>query len=220
MLNENVIEIGIKRDSDRYRQTGFSCDLPNVPVMPETVLLLELGIYDHSADLQEITNIVLGDPGAAIQIMRLAGHEYSIGEEPLSRVEDFISALGLQECIEVVSRRTVKQCMNKSAIQEAWSHSKKIAERCKQIAEGLVAQNVNPNEAYLTGLLHELGSLPMILDWEPSLGFSENPDLAGLELAKAWLLPKCIVDYFSELRHLRGTNRWTGIVQRAHNMLC
>lgn len=217
MLSRKVIEIGSGRGSGERGQIISLVNLPDVPVMPETLLLLDLGAQEKPVDLGEMTRVVLSDSGATLQILRLAGRERAFGEERPTRIEDCISALGVQACVETVSRRTLSRAKDNPAIMETWLHAKQTAESCKQIAEKMTG-SISPNEAYLTGLLHELGSLPAILDWEPMLAETTDPDLAGLKLAENWFLPECVVDYFSELRNLRTGSRWTGIVQRAHEM--
>ena len=218
MLNKRVVEIGAWRNSDQQPQINLSRDLPDIPVLPGTLLLMEFCANGRSIDLNEISQLVLGDLGATIQIMRRVGQEYSSGEERPNRIEDCISTLGLQACIEAMSRRTVTRSMNKPAILEAWSHGRDVAERCRSLAAEM-PRNTSPDEAYLTGLLHELGSLPVIFGWDPALGLSSDPDLEGMRLAEAWSLPLCVVDYFFEICNPKGTNRWAGIVQRAHEQL-
>ena len=218
VLNERVVEIGAWRNFDQHPQINLSGDLPDVPVLPGTLLLMEFYANGRSIDLNEISQLVLGDLGATIQIMRRAGQECSSGEERLNRIEDCISTLGLQTCIEAMSRRTVMRSMNKPAILKAWSHGRDIAENCRSMAAEM-PRNTSPDEAYLTGLLHELGSLPEIFGWDPELGLPSDPDLAGMRLAEAWSLPRCVFDYFCEIRRPKSTHRWAGIVQRAHELL-
>ena len=217
MFSRKVVEIGSRRSSCERGQIISPVNLPDVPVMPETLLLMDLGALEKPVDLREMAQVVLGDPGATIQILRLVGRERAFGEERAARIEDCISALGVLACVEAVSRRTVSRAKDKPAIVEAWSHAKEIAEGCKRIAVESAA-SIGPDEAYLTGLLHELGSLPAILDWGAAPIISSDPDLAGLKLAEEWFLPQCVVDYFSELGNRRASSRWTGIVQRAHEM--
>ncbi len=50
-------------------------EFPDVPVLSETLLLMELKIRDRAVDLTEISHLVLSDLGAVLQIMRLAGRE-------------------------------------------------------------------------------------------------------------------------------------------------
>ena len=58
--------------------------------MPETLLLMDLGALEKPVDLEEITQVVLSDPGATIQVLRLAGRERALGEEREARIEDCI----------------------------------------------------------------------------------------------------------------------------------
>jgi hypothetical protein len=215
VLNKRVVEIGAWRNPGRQPQNNILSDLPDVPVMPGTLLLMEICANGPSIDLIEMTQLVLGDLGATIQILRRAGQEHSSVEERPSRIEDCISSLDVRTYIDSISRWTVAQDMNKPAILEAWAHAKQIAERCKLMAEE-VSRNISPDEAYLIGLLHEIGTLPAILGWDPLLGLSSNPDIAGLRLAEAWSLPRCVVGYLHEICHPMPTNRWTEIVQHAH----
>ena len=50
--------------------------LPAVPVMPETLLLLDLVAQEPTVDLRGMSQLVLDDMGATLQILRLAGREY------------------------------------------------------------------------------------------------------------------------------------------------
>ena len=113
MPSRKVVEIGVgRRSCGRVQMCPFAA-LPDVPVMPGTLLLLDLGAQEERVDLHEMTRVVLSDPGATIQILRMVGRDRSFGEERPSRVEDCISVLGVQACLEAVSRRTVSRAMDK-----------------------------------------------------------------------------------------------------------
>lgn len=217
MLSGKVIDIETGRSLYQRAQVNNFGGLPAVPVMPETLLLMELCAHGRSVNLSAMAQVVLGDPGATIQIMREVGQECSFGEEHPSRIEDYISALGATGCIEAASRKTVSRAMNKPAIAKFWAHSIEIANRCRQLAD----ESVSPDEAYLTGLLHEIGSLPTLLKWatssaEGDLEILGDPVADGAKLAEQWYLPLCVVDYFVELAHPRGSCQLSVIVQRAH----
>ena len=49
---------------------------PAIPIMQETLLLLDLAAQESSVDLREMSQLVLDDLGATLQILRLAGREY------------------------------------------------------------------------------------------------------------------------------------------------
>lgn len=219
MLSGIVIDIETRRSFNQLTQVNISGGLPAVPVMPETLLLMELCAQGRSVDLSEMAQVVLGDPGATIQIMREAGQECAFGEGRPRRIEDYISALGVSGCIEAASRKTVSRAMNKPAIARFWAHSIEIAMRCRQLAD----ENMSPDEAYLTGLLHELGSLPGLFEWEADSAASDfevlgDPVAAGVKLADEWYLPQCVTEYFAEQIYPRGTYHLSHIVRRAHEV--
>ena len=218
MLNRKVFEIKTGQTPYPYQEIDTSHNFPDIPVLPETLLMMEIAALGSPVDLGRITEIVLGDLGATIQIMRRARAECSFGEQRFNRLEDCISLLGVQECIEAASRLTVTRTMNKPAILNLWSHARVVAEECKRTAAD-AAGDMNPGEAYLTGLFHELGSLPVILEWAPELAMSVDSTAAGFRLAEAWSLPSCVLEYFGELCHRKTGSRRAEIVQRAHHML-
>ena len=219
MLSKKVVEIDAGRKPVQHPAAHPLGNLPDVPVLPETLLMMEFCTQRPATNLRELAEIILGDVGAAIQVMRKTGQESIFAGARPDRVEDYISAFGAQACIGAASRRTVTRGMNRSAIRETWSHSNEIARRCKRIAEESICGEVNPTEAYLTGLFHKIGSLPAMLDWDLSDGLSSDPAHAGLMLADAWFLPQCITEYFSELQDIGSSGRLTGIVRRAHEAL-
>jgi hypothetical protein len=216
VLSKKVIEIDSGRKPVRHPAAHPLGDLPDVPVLPETLLMMEFCAQRQATNLHELAEIVLGDLGAAIQIMHKAGQECMLRNARPDRVEDYISALGVQGCMGAASRRIVTRGMNKSLIRETWSHSNEIARRCKLLADENICGEVNPTEAYLTGLFHKIGSLPVMFDWDLSRGLSGDPVHGGLRLADAWFLPQCIAEYFSELQDGKSSGRLTRIVRQAH----
>jgi HD-like signal output (HDOD) protein len=220
VLEKRVFEFGIARNAASPRslaQLDLVRDFPDVPVLSETLLLTELKIRDRAVDLREISQLVLSDIGAVLQIMRLAGREDISAENRPTRIEDCISGLGLQACLEAMSRQPVKRRNRLPAIVETWSHARAIAENCRFLAEEDMLP-AHPDEAYLVGLFHAIGTLPEILDWDWTPSAFSDLDLAGLRMAEAWSLPDCVVEYFCELRSNSKAHKWTEIVERAHQL--
>jgi hypothetical protein len=195
-------------------QVKLAYDLQDVPILPETLLRLELEVQQSCVDLRAMSQLVLNDLGATLQILRLAGHEYGNAEDRPTRIEDCIADLGLYACMEAVAARALARDSRPQAIRETWAHSREIAHHAKLVAEEM--PDVNPDEAYLVGLLHGIGSLPAILGWQGGEGENADAGLAGLEMAKKWSLPRVVVEFFSEI-HLAGcVSRWPEIVRSAH----
>ena len=219
MRNEKILEIGSARNPVflqlNQQEWAAKHELPDLPVMPETLLLMELMVRERTVDLGELSQLVLGDMGAALQIMRLAGSEESLADDRPSRIEDCISGLGLEACLDAVSRQTLKRNARHPGMNAMWTHAREIAESCRALAEQSYF-SANPEEAYLVGLFHAIGALPVVLEWDRTIDLPDDQELAGLRIAQGWSLPHCVIDYFSELRPLSNGNRWSRLVERAH----
>lgn len=221
MGNQNVYDIGTVRIGLPDRQTAqveHLFDFPDVPALPETLLLLELEMGERYVDLRDISELMLGDLGASLQILRLAGREYGTDEGRPVRIEDCISDLGLRACLKAASRQTVTRQSRQRAIFETWAHSREIAKYCRSLADEM-SMPISPEEAYLTGLFHELGSLPAVLGWPQTRLNSSDPAIAGLLMAQQWSLPVCVADYFRELLSPEYLTHWSGIVRMAHQLV-
>jgi hypothetical protein len=192
----------------------FAEELPDVPVMLETILRLELEAQEPSADLRAMAQLVLSDLGATVQILRLSGQQHGNAQDRPTRIEDCISALGLSACMEAVSAQAVAHDSRFKAIAETWAHSREIAQHSMLVAGEM--PDVNPDEAYMVGLLHAIGALPPVLGWYGSEGRTADGARAGFQMAKQWLLPHFALEYFSEMQRGKSTTPWPEIVSKAH----
>lgn len=180
--------------------------------MPETLLLLELVTQERSVDLAAMTQVVLNDVGATLQILKLAGLVYGGASDRPMRVEDCICTLGVEACLEAITSVDLSGDCYSTEMVGFWKHARDVAQRAGRIADALC--DVNPDEAYLVGLLHSLGSLPAVLGWAWSHGGAGERAAAGLRLAERWGLPECVVELFREMNDADGP--WLDLVHAAH----
>jgi hypothetical protein len=195
-------------------QFDYSDDLPALPVLPETLLLLELEAQELSIDLRRVTELVLSDLGATLQILRLAGREHACAEFRPSRIEECIVDLGLDVCMQALATNTVSRHAGQDAVLETWAHCREIAVYSREIAEE--SEDVDPDEAYLSGLLHAIGLLPAVLGWAASKHGVSDFSLAGFKLAKKWSLAPFVVKFLGEVNEDRCTTPLPEIVREAH----
>ncbi len=220
MLTTGVIEIRTERSGFAERctfQPELVDDLPDVPVLPETLLSMELKAHELSVDLHEMSQLVLSDPGATLQILRLAAHEYGDSSDRPSRMEDCISSLGLQACLKAAARQPVTGHTRHRAVPEIWAHSVEVARYSSALAEASSGA-VRPEAAYLVGLLHALPLMPAVLGWNCRERGLKDAAAAGLSLAERWRLPRCVQDFFREANLPGQATQWTDIVERGHQL--
>jgi hypothetical protein len=215
--NPKIIELVPRRETPAECRPGNGEISANLPVLPETLISLKLLIREPVVNLDQIAAIVLSDLGAAIHVMDLSGREASSDGERFQRIEDCISSLDLHQCLESMSEQTTKWSANRAAIRGSCVHAREIAQLCESLALTAV-DDVNPQNAYMVGMFHELGGLPGILNWGSARSYSDDEDLVGFRLATSWSLPKCVQDYFFNRSSAIPSCKWSDIVERAHSL--
>lgn len=218
MLITRVFEFPSSRSplaASHFAELESADQLPAVPAMPETLLAMELQLQQRSVDLREISQAVLADLGATIQILRLAGREYGSAEDRPERIADCICDLGVEACIEAVASGIVGRSARQRAIQELWAHSREIAQHARLVAEEIPTIGIHSDQAYLAGLLHSIGVLPTVLGWTPG-NVSGHRAFSSLRMAERWALPGFIKDFFCEMCMPGYAPKWTRLMEEAH----
>jgi hypothetical protein len=213
VLNTSVFEFPASRSALAF-QLGHVDDLPGVPALPETLLAMEFQLQEFSIDLCAISEIVLGDLGATIQILRLAGRENGDAEGRPVRIEDCISDLGLRACLRAAAGGTMARGIRQRAVLQMWEHSRQIAQTCRLIAEEIPGF-ISPHQAYLAGLLHGIGDLPAVLGWERSATQNYRP-FTAVELAERWSFPMFLKEFFHTVNKPGWSSQWSKMMSTAH----
>lgn len=217
-MNRKLFDIGPARDRSTQESTTKETlrSLPDVPVLSETLLLMELMVRQRCVDLAQVSELILTDLGATLQVLRLAGRECSFPPNFPYRIEDCISDLGLDACLEAMSQHIVTRSTRHSALVASWAHAREISSYCGSVARQMFG-DLSPEDACLVGLCHDLGTLPAALGWNFTLPTDKNR--AGFKIADAWRLPSCVLQYFSSFMTPEVSNRWSELVDRAHEEL-
>lgn len=190
--------------------------LPGVPVLPETLLRMELLIRGNAVDLSGFSEAVLSDLGATIQVLRLAGQEYGDAEDRPVRVEDCIADLGVEACLAAAAMGTAGGRGRYGANIEFWTHAREVAQYSRLLAEEM-SGSITPSRAYLAGLLHSIGALPSVLGWGPN-EFAGQESLSALMLAELWRFPAFLKDFFYETLTPGHYSRWPKMLGIAHQL--
>jgi hypothetical protein len=198
---------------DQTAPAGVSDEFPVLPVLPETLLCMELSVGQEVVGLDDLTSVILRDLGATVQILRTTGKGAASCEGSMCRVEDYISALGVQESLRALKDEISIRSGLRPEIRLAWNHARQIAEHCRSLAEENETE-ISPRDAYLVGLFHELDTLPSLLGW------GENTACFNAQaFVRAWPLPECARTYFLEQRAATSWAPWSELVRSAHTIL-
>jgi hypothetical protein len=187
--------------------------LDHLPVMQTTVLALEMLLHEPCIDLRMASELVLSDLGATLHVLRLVGREYEFADEPPARMGDCLASLDADTWFKAISARTFSSGQENSAANELWSHSRVVAQYAQLVAESL--DGTSPTDAYLVGLLHEIGSIPAILGWpKGEAGGTPSTSLSAIEDS----LPFFVIAAIPSTHDPQPSSTWKFILSEAHEL--
>ncbi len=160
-----------------------------------------------------VSELVLSDVGATIQILRLVGREYEFSTEHPCRMGDCMASLDAGTWFDAISARTFVCDREHAATGALWNHCRLVAQYAQLVAESL--EGVSPEEAYLVGLLHEIGAIPNVLGW-PNEG--RRPGESAPLLAMEGSLPLFVLSALQSTNDPCCCSIWKFILTAAHEL--
>jgi HD-like signal output (HDOD) protein len=182
------------------------------PCMSSALLRLELLLRDTTVDLGAVCNVILNDIGLTLAMLRLSNTDPDLP----TRIQDIVLCLGTDSLRAWARRRSMLRpgCRaSRSAMAQLTQHSRLVARAAEAIAP--FVDGANREEAYLGGLLHDIGLLPRLLGNKLSDLSIESIE-TGLNLARMWQMPDFVAEAIESQRQLRRASPLGQVVSAAH----
>jgi HD-like signal output (HDOD) protein len=182
----------------------FSRGELQIPNFPDIALKLRKAIQ-QDCEIADIVKIVNLDPVISAKLIQVVNSPIYRPVTPISTCYDAINRLGLTTTRNLVTAFSMNNLITsknpsiKKLIQTNWLQSIKVSSISYTLAQ--LTQKVDPDEALLAGLLHNIGVLPILTyaDSLPKTAYSqEDIDLCikeihgqvGSYLLERWEFPK------------------------------
>ena len=138
--------------------------IDRMPLLPSSIArMLEL---DPSSDgfFDEVVALGRQDPMFALRLVRLANSSLSAPARPVTELPQAVVRLGSKQCANLaVALALSRVFVPRESVQRAlWLHSVEVATVARAIAAMTPAAPFTAEQAYLAGLLHDVGRFPML----------------------------------------------------------
>jgi putative nucleotidyltransferase with HDIG domain len=184
-----------------------------LPTMPQILLkLLELCQVD-GAGMAEMAKLIANDPGMTIKILNVANSAaYQRGGQK-SGLMQALGAMGSDMIKTLVINESVLQAFNgfsgsaSNDLRRFWKHALSTAVMAREIARAM--DYAQPEEAYLAGLLHDVGRLALLAaapsEYAVNFQADDSDGLCAIEMrtlqishveAGAWVVERWNLDSF------------------------
>jgi HD-like signal output (HDOD) protein/ActR/RegA family two-component response regulator len=155
-----------------------------LPAMPKTYGLLQAALAQPSVTAGEIGDIVNADAAIASKVLQITNSAFFRLRKPMVRIKDAVTYLGfatvrnLVLSAEIFSQWRAPEGLSEVDPERLQNHAQCAAAACKALSGG----RASADDAWLAGLLHDIGYWILIQECPEELGLA-------IELARAEDLP-------------------------------
>ncbi len=179
-----------------------------LPAFPEAVLRIQRALQSPDTSTDDIVRILSSEPALAARLLRIANSvEFRRADQDITDLRKAVSRMGFNMVRSVAVAFAMRQLRRKDTyspaaqtqLEEAWTASLEVSAACFVIAKRCT--RLNPDQGLLTGLLHVLGQLYIIMRSKdaPELSDSEMRAVVdgwhatiGKAILETWGLPETL----------------------------
>jgi HD-like signal output (HDOD) protein len=141
-----------------------------LPSLPEVALKIRRALADDDVSISEIVRLLGADPALAARVLRTANSAlFYRGTRPITSLTAAVSQLGYKMIRNVALSFAAQQVFVgygsravRNFVHGVWQHSVRTAVLAHMLAR--VRTQLDADEAFLAGLLHEIGKLYILLN--------------------------------------------------------
>lgn len=139
----------------------------DLPSMPEVALKISRAVQSQDADFRQIATTVQADPVIAARIVQVANSAMYAGVSQVESVQNAITRIGLQATRAIVMSVVLKNLYapKSKLLHKRMNRYYRHSIRVGAISHALAARlpGFDPERAFLAGLMHDIGVLPLLI---------------------------------------------------------
>ncbi|RLU02195.1 MAG: HDOD domain-containing protein [Ketobacter sp.] len=151
-----------------------------LPAMPGIAVRLRKALDDDDYCMEQVVTIMSADPAIVARLLKVANSALFRGYQPCSSVKTGLMRLGVNKAQQIVMSLATRDLFVvgdlklKTLMLQRWRHAIDIAALCAVLAK--LTPGLQSETALLVGLLHEIGSLPLLRAAAAYPDLLEKPD--------------------------------------------
>ena len=180
-----------------------------LPTLPEVALRVRDTLEDENMGLPEVAQVIVSDTALSARLIQIANSPLLRASRKIETVDAAVARMGSDMVRNLVMSVVMEQMFQATTdatdkrLRALWEHSTNVAAICHALAAQFT--DLKPDQALLTGLVHDIGSLPIITRAEDIPALLEDEELLDniikkthTEIGKAiltkWNFPQEIID--------------------------
>jgi len=189
-----------------------------LPSLPDVALKIKEECEKEDTSAEKIAEAIYQDPAMSVRLLQVANSSLYRTRHSAENIQAAITKLGLRLVRDLIMSLSMKQLYHASSniiaerFRELWLASTKTAAISRMLTMNI--KHLDPEQAMLAGLIHNIGALPIILMAEDDDDLFDNPEAlynivfkmqgeVGAYIFRKWHFPDYMADVASECYHFR-----------------
>ncbi len=160
-----------------------------LPTLPDVALKVRDAVSKGDATAQELAKMIITDAALSARLIQVANSPLYRGTKKVTNIQMAVTRLGNSTIRTLITSLVMQQMFKPTSklleqhFQETWEQSVNVS----AISRALCAMvpHLNPDEAMLGGLIHQIGKLPILMLVEKIPEFRDSPSRLNKLLEKA-----------------------------------
>ena len=193
-----------------------------LPTLPEVALKVRDTLEDENASLLDVAKIISSDAALAARMIQVSNSPLLRANRSIETVEAAVSRMGSNMIRNLVTSMVMEQMFQATSevtdkrLRHIWEHSTEVA----AISHALASQftKLQPDQAMLSGLVHDIGALPILTRAEEYPELLEDEVMLdriiasthttiGAEILRKWNFPEELISVAEEHENLAHDSR-------------
>lgn len=180
-----------------------------LPTLPDIALRVRDAVTKGDATAQELANMIATDAALSTRLIQVANSPLYRGAVEIKNIQMAVTRLGNKTIRTLITSLVMQQMFTPTTrtleeyFRETWEQSINVS----SISRALVTfvPHLNPDEAMLAGLIHQIGKLPILTLVENIPEFRDSPSRLAKLLEKAHpAIGKIIMDSWTFPEELKA----------------
>ena len=180
-----------------------------LPTLPEVALRVRDAVEQDNSTAKEISDLVATDAALSARLLQVANSPLYGGRVTIDSIQMAIARLGTRMVRTLVVNLAMKQMFQPTTstldqrLRQLWEESVQVAAISRALAQ--TQSHLDPDQAMLAGLIHNIGALPILTlaeDIDELMNDEEHLDrllkkltpIVGRQIMESWNFPDTLVN--------------------------
>ena len=164
-------------------KTAVESDQLVLPTLPEVALKIREAVEGENTSAQQIADTLSQDASLSARLIQVSNSPLYRSRNPIEDLQMAVTRLGIRMVRDLVISLAMKQIYQATSdvldehFRKSWNTAVEVAAICRMLAT--TVPGINPEQALLAGLIHNIGALPILVKAEDDDDLFNNSDTLG-----------------------------------------